>query len=158
MRVDTRTAEERRQYQRDYYLANRARKLAASIARGEAKKEAKRAYDRQRYAADPKRYKDARLQSGNRWAKNHPDRAHAKLRRRVAAQMRRLPAWADHAAIRLMYCAADVAKTTWPELDVQVDHVIPLRGGKVSGLHVHNNLRLVPARVNQSKGNRFEPD
>ena len=36
-----------------------------------------------------------------------------------------------------------------------VDHVIPLNGKVVSGLHVWNNLAVIPAAQNLSKGNRY---
>lgn len=37
----------------------------------------------------------------------------------------------------------------------QVDHVVPLQGKKVSGLHVWYNLEVIPAIVNQRKNNSF---
>jgi len=37
-----------------------------------------------------------------------------------------------------------------------VDHVLPLNGKFVSGLHVWNNLQVIPAVVNLSKGNRVK--
>lgn len=41
--------------------------------------------------------------------------------------------------------------------DVEVDHVIPLQGELVSGLHVPYNLAIIPAADNRSKNNRFTP-
>lgn len=37
----------------------------------------------------------------------------------------------------------------------EVDHIIPLRGALVSGLHVPSNLRVVKRSTNKKKGNKF---
>lgn len=39
-------------------------------------------------------------------------------------------------------------------LEWHVDHILPINGRLVSGLHVWNNLQVIPAVVNMRKGNR----
>lgn len=36
-----------------------------------------------------------------------------------------------------------------------VDHIVPLKGKKVSGFHIWNNFRVIPAKLNLSKHNLF---
>jgi hypothetical protein len=59
----------------------------------------------------------------------------------------RTPKWADLKSINIYY-------SNCPE-GYHVDHIIPLRGEKVSGLHVLDNLQYLPAKENLSKGNKF---
>lgn len=76
--------------------------------------------------------------------------------KRRAAQLQRTPPWADMRAIRRVY--AEAARLTRETGAVHhVDHTIPLQGELVSGLHVHNNLQVLPASENIRKRNRFEP-
>jgi hypothetical protein len=39
-----------------------------------------------------------------------------------------------------------------------IDHVVPLQGKTVCGLHIHTNIQVIPAFDNLRKGNRVWPD
>jgi hypothetical protein len=80
-------------------------------------------------------------------------RHHAAKRR--AARLQRTPPWADLRAIKAFYVEARrLSAATGVQHDV--DHVVPLQGELVSGLHVETNLRIVTASENTRKRNRFE--
>lgn len=56
------------------------------------------------------------------------------------------PSWADTDAINAFYAACPAGH--------HVDHIVPLRGKSVSGLHVLANLQYLSATDNLAKGNR----
>lgn len=63
-------------------------------------------------------------------------------------KQQQLPPWADIEAIKTMYL-------TCPD-GYHVDHIIPLKGKFVSGLHVETNLQHLPAKENMRKRNTYE--
>lgn len=64
------------------------------------------------------------------------------------------PKWADAKKINLIY---ENCRNISIETGIQhhVDHIIPLRGKNVCGLHVENNLRIITADENRNKGSKF---
>ena len=85
-----------------------------------------------------------------KWQQANKDKTRLKNANERAARLQRLPAWANKTAIKEFYLNC-------PE-GFQVDHIIPLRGKTVSGLHILENLQYLPAKENLSKGNKFVVD
>jgi hypothetical protein len=65
---------------------------------------------------------------------------------------RATPRWADRKAMRRKYTKAR-RLTMETGIKHAVDHVIPLQGRQVCGLHVPNNLRVITAQANSKKNN-----
>lgn len=59
----------------------------------------------------------------------------------------RTPPWADMSLIEAFYLQCP--------LGYEVDHVIPLRGEFVSGLHVIDNLQYLTCQENRTKSNKY---
>ncbi|WP_118181288.1 hypothetical protein [Paraburkholderia phosphatilytica] len=70
---------------------------------------------------------------------------------------RRTPKFADRKAIADVYREAKRLTRETGILHV-VDHIVPMCGGIVTGLHVHWNLRVIPWRENAQKGAFWWPD
>jgi hypothetical protein len=76
-----------------------------------------------------------------------------KVNKRRSIKLKATPKWADLDKIRCIYELA--AKLTKEKgCPYEVDHIIPLQGENVSGLHVHNNLQILTRSENRSKKNK----
>lgn len=65
-----------------------------------------------------------------------------------------MPQWADRKAIRKIYTEAATLNQA-PGVKVHVDHIVPLRGQRVRGLHIAANLQILSAAENIRKSNKF---
>ena len=87
---------------------------------------------------------------------NHPDAKNADTAKRRSAKLLRTPRWLtkDHLwMIRQAYYMAKL-RTKLFGFKWHVDHVVPLKGVSVSGLHVPWNLQVIPATQNIKKSNK----
>lgn len=67
------------------------------------------------------------------------------------------PPWVDMALILTLYKEA-AALTAETGVMHNVDHIIPLRGKNVCGLHVHTNMQVLTEAENKRKHNKFTPE
>lgn len=99
---------------------------------------------KKKYAEDNR---DTVLKRSSDWGRNNRGRATAKGAKYRATKLKATPSWSESELIRRFY-------EDCPE-GHHVDHIIPLQGKEVCGLHVLTNLQYLLARENISKGNRM---
>jgi 5-methylcytosine-specific restriction endonuclease McrA len=105
--------------------------------------------------------------SSNKWDKDNPEKrakifakwrkanldvmaAHQAVTR--SKRLQRYVEWADQQYISDLYSNSKEA-TEMFGVPFEVDHIIPLQGKRVSGLHHEDNLQVLPKNLNRSKGN-----
>lgn len=159
--------EEQREYNRKYYLKNREK----------AKAEARANYyeNRAQIRAKQREYREANKEQvravNQLWMQANKDRLqayhseyreHNKARKYVSNAQRRAqekratPAWADPFEMECVYKLRMAYQAIG--LDVHVDHIVPLNGKTVCGLHTPDNLRIISAEENLRKNRYHWPD
>lgn len=91
------------------------------------------------------------------YRQNHSDVVLANNAKRRTSKQKRNAKWDDELTDLVTLEAYDLCelRENITGFSWHVDHVIPLNGKVVSGLHVWNNLAVIPAAQNLSKGNRY---
>jgi hypothetical protein len=91
------------------------------------------------------------------WCHANLDSGRARQAKRRALKQNATPPWVDLEAIKAIYKQAiQITKETGGKW--HVDHIIPLNGVDVCGLHVPWNLRVIPAKENIAKKNKLLPE
>lgn len=93
------------------------------------------------------------------WKVRNVGKVRADTIKRRAAKMQRTPAWLTDDDLWLLEQAYELAalRTQVFGFSWHVDHVLPLQGRTVSGLHVPTNVQVIPWRDNVSKANKYLP-
>lgn len=128
---------------------------AASECRSCARERARVHYKdhREAYASSDKTLK---YLANKNYRENIVHKLYALGAQRRVLSKKATPSWADKEAIAGMYQLAAIFNSTG--INLHVDHIIPLKSSKVSGLHCEANLQLLSATENIIKGNRYWDD
>lgn len=133
------------------YQDNKESESAKRKARYQQNKDKENATNNAWYEAN----RDKKLAKGREWYSNNKALVNASTTKRRLAKLQRTPPWADMSAIAEFYVEAKRLEEL-TGIQFHVDHIVPLQGELVSGLHVPANLQLLPAHENLSKSNSFE--
>jgi 5-methylcytosine-specific restriction endonuclease McrA len=137
-------------YNKVWRAKNREYVKACKKAWDDANREHVQAQSRAYYHANP----DAcQAKSRAYKAANRPHMAELQARRRRASKKATLPTSSPE-AMRAIYERAALL-TVITGVPHEVDHIVPLQGRNVCGLHVWWNMRAIPAVDNRSKKDRF---
>ena len=159
--------EARKAYLREYAAKHKA---YARVKAWRAANPEKRAAQNQRYA---EKHPENVCAKSIRWKKNNPEKSaeiskatRAKNADRIvankakyrASKTNRTPSWLTEQDLVVIRCFYSVARMYNRESNDRwhVDHVIPLNGKLVSGLHVPSNLNVIRAKENHLKNNKYE--
>lgn len=135
------------------YNENRESEIARRRAHRLANHESQKQKRRDRYKTD--------IEKERKWSKawkaDNKDRLAFLQRTRHARKLERCPAWLtreDHEDMAKFYVEAKRV-TAATGVKHAVDHIVPLQGEKVSGLHVPWNMQVLTSTDNLIKHNNF---
>jgi hypothetical protein len=149
----------RRATQKRYADKNKEKVLEASKKWNRENKEklniaSKNYYHRNK---DTQEFKDNNSRKTREWHKNNPSKVLEQSSRKRASKLKRIPSWLTNVDLFEMQCIYVYAKSlNNVGLNYHVDHIIPLRGKQISGLHIATNLQVIPATDNLIKSNTFK--
>lgn len=136
-----------RKYQLDWYDKYKEKIKAKSRVWSVDNKEQKAQTNKAWYEANKDRTRERMRETAREYHADNPARSAAKTARHRASKALRTPVWADQDAVNFFYECCPVG--------CDVDHIIPLHGKNISGLHVETNLQWMPTEENQVKSNKF---
>ena len=115
---------------------------------------------KQRAAEWYKNNKDYALEKmrvyGKHWRIENKDKNCSKSNKYRSSKIKAVPVWVDKEHQWLIDEVYSLAKIRSEHTGIlwHVDHIVPLQGKNVCGLHVIENLQVIPAKNNLRKGNK----
>lgn len=143
--------EEAKQLSHNYYINNKEKHRAVTNAWIERNKEYFYKVRQKYYQNNKDKFK----QFMKKHRLENPGLYKSYKATRRARELEALPAWADLDKIAEIYKQSCViSKKTG--IKHHVDHIIPLNGKIVCGLHIETNLQIISASMNLRKSNKME--
>jgi hypothetical protein len=104
--------------------------------------------------------KDAKALANKAYAKSNLHVILANNKKAKTAKLKRTPTWLAETDLWMMQEAYKLAQIRTKKFGFvwEVDHIIPLQGRNVSGLHVPLNLQVIPRTFNRVKSNTFKQE
>jgi hypothetical protein len=125
------------------------------------------AWERERYRRDPERKLEQQKtyranpsflpksrEYHREYRRLHPELSAMYSAARTAAKLNATPFWCDFDAVAKIYERARKLSIE-TGIDYEVDHIVPLRGKHVRGLHVPYNLQILTRTENRRKHNKL---
>ena len=148
-----RDKENLKRLQREWYLRNRELTKARAKAWAEANPDRRQEI----LAKNREEHREERNAYNRAWFAENSDKRAAYEAKRRATLLQRTPQWLTEDDRWMIEQAYDLAKARTEMLGFEwhVDHVVPLQGKRVSGLHTPSNLAVIPGAENCRKNSRF---
>jgi hypothetical protein len=160
---------------KSYYQANKEKFASRMVEYQKANKEQKAVYNA-KYREDNKEkiaeylsYYGTEYRQANKdkiairmseYRQTNKDKINTKTAKRRAIKLQALPKWLtkeELEQIKELYTCAQMFKL-YTGQEYHVDHIVPLQGENVCGLHVPWNLQILPAKENMIKSNKLQED
>ena len=101
--------------------------------------------------ANPQKVKQSKKVATLKKKDKYQEMKNAVLAKYRASKLQATPLWFEKDQIKIIYQKAK-------QWGFEVDHIVPLKGATVCGLHCWANLQLLDPMLNVTKGNRYWPD
>ena len=160
-------SERRKEWDKNY-ISNNPEQRQTSLTTYNNKTETKErvaawhAENSDRVAASRQRWyeknKEKAFEQARQYAKDNPAWKAAHCAKRRSRKLRACPDWITPEQLKEIESFYQEAKRLFKETGIphHVDHIVPLQGKAVSGLHVPWNLQVITASANSKKSNHFE--